>query len=773
MKIADYAELMFAWLAEYLVRYRRWVFLLLIGFLALSAWSAARVNIDTSIGSIFTPNDPSYVAYTEYLQEFNSDEICYILYSTRTAQDVFDLTTMQTIADLTEVLEQEVPFVEEVTSLSNVEFIQAIGEDDIDVNELLIDFPQDQASLSALKPKVLAKRNFHNLLLSPDGRFAAIVIEMSASRLDHIDDLKLDPQGSSLSSNLYPGVSYNKVKEILARPEYQRIDFYLTGDVSINAERNRMVTSNTAMVVVVSLIVVLLLCIYFFNATLVGIVGPLFIVLMSIVSTVGLMSLLGWPIGVFFGMVPSLLCAIGIAQSVHILIDYQRALIETHDRNIAIISAIKKVGGPCLLAASTTAISFLVMQTSQMQAMREMGWYTAAGILFAFALSVCLLAALMSRSGNATQETNLYKAFAIHTSVLTIIEACIQHNRRYPHVVLIASVALIVIGLAGLSQLKVQVELIDDFKTTVEVRQHTEFVEDKMSGNASLVLLVDSQVPDGIKKLEFLEGLQALQEYADSLSLVRDSRSLINIVKEVNQSFNQDQADFFVLPSDEQLLAQYLLVYEFSGGEQLPEFASFDYQKAVLKLRLAMASSQEIAEVVSQLNEFVDANPIANSQVSTTGMGLLWVKIGEYIINTQIISYLLIFSVIFFLVSLVYGSVKIGAISMIPNLAPIFICMGFMGWLNIALDHYKVMLGTIALGIAVDDTIHLVTRFRSRFQSSGSYDKAMAQCLRDVGPALVITTMILVGAFLAYLLSDMQTFISHAFTDYATTTFWT
>jgi len=321
-------------------------------------------------------------------------------------------------------------------------------------------------------------------------------------------------------------------------------------------------------------------------------------------------------------------------------------------------------------------------------------------------------------------------------------------------------VALIVIGLAGLSQLKVQVELIDDFKTTVEVRQHTEFVEDKMSGNASLVLLVDSQVPDGIKKLEFLEGLQALQEYADSLSLVRDSRSLINIVKEVNQSFNQDQTDFFVLPSDEQLLAQYLLVYEFSGGEQLPEFASFDYQKAVLKLRLAMASSQEIAEVVSQLNEFVDANPIANSQVSTTGMGLLWVKIGEYIINTQIISYLLIFSVIFFLVSLVYGSVKIGAISMIPNLAPIFICMGFMGWLNIALDHYKVMLGTIALGIAVDDTIHLVTRFRSRFQSSGSYDKAMAQCLRDVGPALVITTMILVGAFLAYLLSDMQTLSS-------------
>ncbi|NND81707.1 MAG: MMPL family transporter [Gammaproteobacteria bacterium] len=760
MKIADYAERLFGGLAETLVSYRRLVLLATIALMAAAFWGISKVRVDTSISSIFTPQDPAYLAYTDYLSEFDSDEILYVLYETRQRDGVFDLESMRTVANLTEVLADEVPFVDKVTSLANVEFIQAVGENDIDINDLMIDLPKSQAAMEQLRPKVMAKQNYRNLVLSGDGKYAAIILEMAASRLDPLEDLKFDPQGSTLSSNLYPTVSYAKVKEILERPEYRQLEFYLTGDVSINAERNRMVTYNNAMIVIASLIVVLLLSMIFFNATWVGILGPLFIVIMSILATVGLMGLNGWAIGIFFGMVPTLLCAIGVAQSVHILIDYQRALIETHDRNVAIISAIRKVGGPCLLAASTTALSFLVMLTSQMQSMREMALYASAGVMLAFLFSVCLLAAFMSRSGANHQVKNLYQDFSIHVTVLSVIERVIGHNRKMPGLILAISFAVIIGSILGLAKLQVQVELIEDFKPSVEVRQHTEFVEDKMSGNASLVFLINSGQPDGVKNIEFMLALERLQQYADTLPLVRDSRSLVNIVKEVNQSFNQDQASYFALPAASELLAQYLLVYEFSGGEQLGDFVSLDYSNTVLKLRLAMASSQEISGVVDAMNRYIDENPIADSTVQTTGMGLLWVKIGEYVINTQVASYILVFGMIGILVSVVFGSIKVGAVSMIPNLGPIFVCMGGMGWLGIPLDHYKIMLGAIALGIAVDDTIHLVTRFRSRFLSTGNYDKAMARCLRDVGPALIITTLILVGAFATYMLSEMQTLAS-------------
>jgi len=424
------------------------------------------------------------------------------------------------------------------------------------------------------------------------------------------------------------------------------------------------------------------------------------------------------------------------------------------------VSAIRKVGGPCLLAASTTAISFLVMYGSQMQTLREMALYTAAGIMAAFLLSISVLAVCMSRSGNGYHVKNLHRDFSVHHSVLSAIEAVIRQNRAKPGLILVVSFLFIAIGLGGLSQLRVQVEMIEDFKPDIQIRQDTEFVEGKMSGNASLVFLVDSQSPDGIKDIEFMRSLEKVQEYANSLPLVRDSRSIINILKEVNQSFHQDQESYFVLPESSELLSQYLLVYEFSGGEQLSDFVTLDYSTTALKLRLAMAASHELEDVVNKMEAFIEENPVQASTVQTTGMGLLWVKIGEYIINTQVTSYLLVFCAIGILVSIVFGSIKIGAVSMIPNLAPIFVCMGMMGWAGIPLDHYKIMLGTIALGIAVDDTIHLVTRFRSRFLSTGNYDKAMARCLRDVGPALIITTLILVGAFSTYWISEMITLAS-------------
>jgi predicted RND superfamily exporter protein len=760
LKLADHAELVFEKLAVVLVGHRKLVLVLGLLLMGVSIWGITKVSVDSSIATIFTPNDPTFVAYKEYLEDFDSDEVCYILYKPHSNNGVFDYRTMRIVADLTEVLANEVPFVDKVTSLSNVEFIQAIGEDDIEINDLLADFPEDQEALNRLRPKVLAKHNYRNLVISEDGKFAAIVLEMAVSRLDDLEQLKLDPEGNTFSSNLYPGVSFNKVKEILSRPEYQGTEFYITGDVGINAERNRMLTANTAIIILSSLLVVLLLSIYFFNATFMGIFGPLMIVLLSILVTVGLMGFNGWAVGIFFGMVPTLLCAIGVAQSVHILIDYQRALLETHNRNEAIVSAIRKVGGPCLLAASTTAISFMVMYGSQMQTLREMALYTAAGIMAAFLLSISVLAVCMSRSGSGYHVKNLHRDFSVHHSVLSVIEAVIRQNRAKPGLILVVSFLFIAIGLGGLSQLKVQVEMIEDFKPEIQIRQDTEFVEGKMSGNASLVFLVDSQAPDGIKDIEFMRSLEKVQEYANSLPLVRDSRSIINILKEVNQSFHQDQESYFVLPESSELLSQYLLVYEFSGGDQLSDFVTLDYSTTALKLRLAMAASHELEDVVNKMEAFIEENPVQASTVHTTGMGLLWVKIGEYIINTQVTSYLLVFCAIGILVSIVFGSIKIGAVSMIPNLAPIFVCMGMMGWAGIPLDHYKIMLGTIALGIAVDDTIHLITRFRSRFLTTGSYDKAMARCLRDVGPALIITTLILVGAFSTYWISEMITLAS-------------
>ena len=264
----------------------------------------------------------------------------------------------------------------------------------------------------------------------------------------------------------------------------------------------------------------------------------------------------------------------------------------------------------------------MVMIVSDMRSLRELALYAAIGIMGAFFIALAVLAVTLSRRTQSEKDLrNIYSDFSVHNSVNSWIESCIKTNKRIPGRIIVFSTLLIVITTLGLAHLDIRVEMIKDFKPEVTIRADTEFVEDKMSGNASLVYLIDTGEADGIKSTEFINDLERFQRYADGIDLVRDSRSVNNILKELNQSFHADDPEWFRLPENNELLSQYLLVYEFSGGEQLPDFVSTDYSRTALKLRLAMASSQELEAVVDQLDAFLQENSIAQATTKVTGMG--------------------------------------------------------------------------------------------------------------------------------------------------------
>ncbi|NNC54083.1 MAG: MMPL family transporter [Pseudomonadales bacterium] len=265
---------------------------------------------------------------------------------------------------------------------------------------------------------------------------------------------------------------------------------------------------------------------------------------------------------------------------------------------------------------------------------------------------------------------------------------------------------------------------------------------------------MDTKQPDGIKDPRVLQAIEKIQRFAEQHPLVKKTYSVTDIIKDMNQTYNSDDPAFHRLPSDRNLNAQYFLLYELAGGEELDNFASQDFSRAVLELRVEMAYASKVLELQNKIDAFVAENPLPGATIEKTGIGLLWVKFAEYIGNTQMVSYSLVFGMIACFMCISFGSIKVGMLSMIPNLAPVILTLGAMGWLGIPLDYMKMMLATIAIGIAVDDTIHLVTRYRKRFLECGNYERALSLSLNDVGPALVITTVILIGAFSAYFFSS-------------------
>ncbi|MFH2047022.1 MAG: MMPL family transporter [Pseudomonadota bacterium] len=738
----------------------RWLVLVLcLLFLGGGLFFASKVKFDGSLDAFFHKNDPTYEYYKEYQKDFGSDEIAYILYK---APDKpygpFDLEVMRKIANLTEALENEVPFVREVTSLANVEFIEAEG-DFIEIHELLLDFPETQEQLLHTRDLVMKKPIYIGGLINKAADHAAIILEMNRTSIQPLDEIRLDPNGGDGLDNLYPQVSNTKIREILSRPEYKGIVFYLSGDVPINAVYNEVLSSESETLTLITFIIVGIVGMICFRMRFLGIAGPLTVVIWSIVLTIGFMGIMGYSMGVFFIMAPTLLTAIAVAQSVHLLSEFQICLSKGLDRRETLRQTVELVGLPCLLAALTTAAGFFAMSVSQLKALSEFAVFGSVGVLLAFILTFTLLLCLLSFSrkkiSSRVQSRKSSKEY-IKPVLKRIIEFNLKHNRM----ILVIAGIIMIFSFIGILKLKVAYNFLEEFKEKTEVHQTLKYAERVMGGWLSVIYIFDTKHPDGIKDSDVLKKLEALQTRAEQNALVKKTYSIVDILKDINQSFHGDDPAYYKLPESRELTAQYLLMYEMSGGKELEDYVTSDYSKTALELRVALSDSFIVADLLHDMQDFMDKNQITEADVKLTGIGLLWVKIADYIASSQIKGYILAFCIITCILCLSFRSFKIGMLCMIPNIAPVIFVLALMGWKGIHLDYFRIMLATIAIGIAVDDTVHLMTRLRREFFICGDYRQALKNGLYSVGQAMTITSVVLVSAFMVFLYSEMFTLAS-------------
>ncbi|NND81081.1 MAG: MMPL family transporter [Gammaproteobacteria bacterium] len=755
-KIVDRIDAYFGNIARWSIRHRYFIAFLALLAVGYGGYCAGHVRIDNSLSNFFYKDDEAYLAYKEYLDDFVSDEVVYILYNAESREHgPFNYDVMQRIARLTETLEAEVPFVREATSLANVEFMRPRGEDDIEIDELLINFPESQAEMLQIKQFVMSKPIYVDYLINSAADHAAIILQMSATSTDELKDTLIDPTKPVGKTNSYPMVADAKVREILARPEFSGhgINYFVSGDVPMNTTYIGAMINDMTYITLGALLIIMMLCVVVFRATVAGILGPLTVVVVSVLLTVAFICTLNWTIGNFFSLLPTLICAVGIAQSVHILLEYQRQLSRSGDANQAVIRALSKVGGPCFMAALTTAAGFSVMSVSNLKMLAEFGVYSAFGIMTAFFLSTTLLVVFLARKPRKFDRSKQGR-MAVTPLIKPIVDKSIDWNLKYPNQILGISALIFVLAFMGITQLRNDFNFLSEFKPHVEWRKATLKVEEEMGGTLHMSYLIDTKIPEGIKSAKLIKQIEDIQRFAEQNPLVKKTQSVADMMKDLNQTFRANDPAYYRVPDRQNLLSQYFLVYEMSGGKELEEFVSHDFSRTVIEFQVEMTSASNVEKLLAEIDAFVAQNPLDNATGNKTGIGLLWVKLANYIGDTQLTSYPLVFAMIALIMCISFGSIKVGLLSMIPNLTPVALALGALGWLNVPLDYMKLLLATIAISIAVDDTIHLVTRFRVRFYSTGSYEQALRLGLNDVGPALVATSFILVVAFLAFLGSN-------------------
>jgi len=748
----------FAAIAGWSFDHRWWVVVLSVLMLAGSLVLASGAGVDASYEAYFDPRDPTYQYYEQFRDDFGSDEVSYILYEAPGREHgVFDYEVMREIVRLTEMLEDEVPFIYEVTSLANAERIEGT-EDGIEIRALRDDFPASQEELLALRERYLAEPLFVDGIVSKDARYGAIIIEMDRSSTDPLDQIRLDPQGGDGLDNLYPQVTDNAIRDILARPEFAGIEFHHSGDVPWNAIYNVVIAEESLVLGAVTAGVIALVLLFFFRSF-VGVLAPTVVVQLSVIATVAFIAVLGWKLDLSFSSIPTLMTAIGVAYAVHILSEFRARFFEIGDRREALVQTLYLVGTPCLLTSVTTAIGFGAMSFVPIKSIAHMGVYSAFGVIFCFLLSLTLLLALLS-FGRRSPRPSKARQRALHAKggrVMATLLAGTAHfviRRRRP--ILAAFAAILVFSLAGIARLNVDSNWLNDFYDDLPLKQSTIRIDETMGGITNLVLLFDAGEPEGIKEPAALAEVDRLQAWADRQPLVRKTYSAVDILKDLNQTFHADDPAFYTLPDSRELVAQYLLLYESAGGSEAQEYLSSDFERARLELRLGFDMTSATVRLVEALQRELAERPLQATSLSVTGIGALWLKLLDYIVSSQVRGFLLAFGVIAVLMCTVFRSFSTGMISMLPNLSPILLTLGIMGWCHIDLDYTKAGIAAVALGIAVDDTIHLISRSRHEFRLCGNYGEAFRVALTDVGRALLITSVTLVLGFLVLLGSVLQ-----------------
>lgn len=719
--------------AQHVIKFR-WVILSVLALITcffLYQWKF--LEMDTSAERFFLKGDRIFQAHEEFKDTFGNDEFVYILFET---DEFFQKETAKLVKNLSLDLEENVPFVEEVKSIPIIEYVESC-KDGIVIYELMEDFPETTEEMETVRRKVMEKPALINNLISPDGMTAAILLEMEIFPKEKGDARKL----------VAP-----KVREILSKPEYGCFKYHVVGNPIIDYDVDKLIARESGRFGLLGLVLEILILLYIFRSMR-CIFGPVLVVVVCLIWTLGMIGLLGWKLSILTTIVPPLIIAVGICDSVHVISEFKVLNNRFQNRRKALVRTLGLVGLPCLLTSLTTAAGFLSFTAVKIRPIREFGAYCAAGVVFAFILSVTMVPIILYFGKNKKLAYRDQSDEVINDIHHRLLHGIGKINRNYPKTVVVVFIMIIIISFIGYSKVEIDANYIKGMRQSFPLRQAIEFVDSHMGGSMPLEVIVDTRRVDGLKNIGVLKQIELIQDYLNRQPMVKKTSSIVDLLKELGKVLHGNRKEFYTLPKTPDQAAQYLLIYELSDGKTLDELVDFNYSRARISARVTTMGSAECMEVLYGLREFIELKIDPTLKVECTGTTAFQSVLCDYIQKGQIKSLAIAFMAIAFMMMLILRSMKLGFVSMVPNLFPVIVALGVMGFAGIPLDAFLLMLGCIIIGIAVDDTVHFFVRYRREFNLSGSYEKAMCNTLESVGRPIMFTTLILMIGFLVFMFS--------------------
>ena len=705
----------------------------------LLGFFAADVRIDGSVESLLSQDDAESRYSREARRVFGSDEVGVVGVL---ADDVYTPEVLRTISRLTERL-AAIEGVDEVLSLTNA--VDPIA-DVIDPPRLIERIPTEPADLDALRATLADRPIYLKNLVAEDGTAAAINLffadldDAAARRVDAAVTAVLDAERRAGPERLYyTGLPRFKVYAAQA----------LAGDLRLFLP-----------LTLAAVIIVLFACFRSWR----GVVLCGLTVGLSLVWTLGAMVLAGRSLSLGSIALPPLLLVLGTVYSLHLVAEYADVAAQGGTPRDVVLETLRRTGPPIVITAGTTMLGFLSLAVSPLPSIRDMGVFSSLGILVALLLSLTFVPALLSRFRLPARKSQ-----APGRDVAGVLHAAGRLAIRWRWSVIAVCAALGVAATWHLFSVRADSDFQDFFRPGDPVRVATDAINAHLVGSMAFSVVIDGEEKDAMKRWDTLRRVKDLQQYVDGLPGVEKTVSFVDYCELLDRGA---QAGRGGLPGDEgseappagppttfwqepsQLRAVLQLVA--SSPTSFRSVVNPDFSRTNILVRTSLSGSGAISALADQIRAYADARFPSDLRARPTGNLILLTRTTDDIVTGQIRSLSLAAGVIFVIMSAMFLSARVGLIAMLPNLFPILVFFGLMGVSGVPLNLGTSIVAAVALGLAVDNTVHLMTRLSREVHAAPDQETALLRTLGSVGKHSLYASVIL---FLGFVTLAGSTFV--------------
>ncbi len=737
----------------------RWLVILVMAIFLGALFSQLKhIHFDSSMEGFFHEDDPTLLRYNDFRQRYGREDKIFIAIKT---DNVFDLEFLGRLKALHERAEEVVPYLEEVESLVNARQTIGIG-DELVVRDFLEEWPENEADLAELKAMALANPMYRNNFISADGKIAVLYITNQAylSTADEEDifsgfDEEVTAVGEGEETGLVTlsGIENSEIRASVASlvEEFNAADFEMHPASGPYTTAYFMDTTRKGMLkytMIAILLIAGMLALIFRRVVIIFL--PLTVSILAMLASLSVMAMMGVRMSFSMQIVPSFLLAVGVGNSVHLFTAFFQAFNDGQSKQDSLAHALQHSGLAIFMTGMTTAGGLLSFLSSNMKPIAEFGAVTPVGVLFALFLSLVLLPALIAVFPVSHKRRGGDELGAIRRGLVV----CGEIATRYPRRMLAAWAVVLVVSIGFATQIQFSFFIYNQLPPDHKLIEAIGIVDQELAGASPLEVVVDSGAPGGVKNPDFLNRLDTVYDLIEEFDYdglqFNKVFSIVDINKELHQALNENQPEYYRIPQDKALIAQELLLFENSGSEDLETLVDTRFQEARLSFLMPSVDGMVFVPVMAKFQQELDAIFGDQYDVTVTGLLDLTLSIFNELYFSMAKTYIIAFLVITPLMIVLIGSLRIGLISMIPNLTPIVVTLGVMGAFDIHLTTATLLTGSIAMGLVVDDTIHFMHNFQRYFARTGNVAIAVRQTLETTGRAITFTTIVLSCAFMVF-----------------------